>query len=344
MHFFLNTFSLIILVLVIFLVFDLRKSAKMIAGVKSIKDGNSQLWIMILLVLIAIIAIPSIFINFNPYIIGEESGQLGDTVGGITAPFINGFAAILLYLALKAQIDANNLVQKQFKKQEIDNLKIHFENTFFNMLKIHHQIVDNMDFKLNRIYDNKETDLGQGLALLIKDYLAKNNKVTESDGELLRSRDIFKETSVVLRGLIHKLIVDETMSNKNEDWVTKAFKEIYLEIYSKLGSDLGHYYRNLYRIIKLIDRQDFGIAESKEFDLKYHYVSIVRSQLSDDEVVWLFYNGLYDYGEKFKPLIVKYSLLKILNRNTSPEIEIFKKRYEKKAFDQNAVLEQAPRM
>lgn len=42
------------------------------------------------------------------------TGGIGDTIGGITAPFINGLAAILVFLAFKAQIKANEI----FKRQE----------------------------------------------------------------------------------------------------------------------------------------------------------------------------------------------------------------------------------
>lgn len=51
---------------------------------------------------------------------GEDTAPIGDTIGGITAPFLSLLGSILVFAALKAQIDANSAVQKQFEKQEND--------------------------------------------------------------------------------------------------------------------------------------------------------------------------------------------------------------------------------
>ena len=51
-----------------------------------------------------------------------NTGTIGDTIGGITAPFINIIGSILVFFALKAQIDANKLIQNQFDEQKIEEL------------------------------------------------------------------------------------------------------------------------------------------------------------------------------------------------------------------------------
>ena len=43
----------------------------------------------------------------------SKTGSIGDTIGGITAPIVNFLGAILVYLALKAQVEANSLVWQQ---------------------------------------------------------------------------------------------------------------------------------------------------------------------------------------------------------------------------------------
>jgi hypothetical protein len=60
----------------------------------------------------------------------------------------------------------------------------------------------------------------------------------------------------------------------------------------------------LYRIYRYVDTSDL-ITE----DERYDYACIIRSQLSDYELVMLFYNCLTTNGrEKFKPLIEKYTI------------------------------------
>lgn len=55
----------------------------------------------------------------------SESGQIGDTIGGITAPIVSILGSILVFWALKAQIDANNIVQSQIKEQwDRENLNL----------------------------------------------------------------------------------------------------------------------------------------------------------------------------------------------------------------------------
>lgn len=68
-----------------------------------------------------------------------------------------------------------------------------------------------------------------------------------------------------------------------------------------------HYFRHLYRIFKYIN-------DSKLIDVndKYEYASIVRAQLSEYELLMLFYNALNvkeDGIYKFKSLIETYALL-----------------------------------
>jgi len=80
-------------------------------------------------------------------------------------------------------------------------------------------------------------------------------------------------------------------------------KKVYSEIYDGM-SNLGSYFRSLYRLIKFIDESNNTHEE------KYQYTSFVRAQLTDIELLWLFYNCTVGYGEeKFKPLVERYALL-----------------------------------
>jgi hypothetical protein len=76
----------------------------------------------------------------------------------------------------------------------------------------------------------------------------------------------------------------------------------YLVFYKKHQSDLGHYFRNLYNIIKFVNN---GPVSDKEM-----YTNYLRAQLSSHELALLFYNCLSIYGcERFKPLIEQYEFL-----------------------------------
>lgn len=49
---------------------------------------------------------------------GENTGPIGDTIGGITAPFLNLVGSILVFAALRAQIQANELVLEEFRRED----------------------------------------------------------------------------------------------------------------------------------------------------------------------------------------------------------------------------------
>lgn len=54
------------------------------------------------------------------YISFAETGQIGDTIGGITAPISSLVGAVLLFLALKGQIAANKITQEQIRDHQLE--------------------------------------------------------------------------------------------------------------------------------------------------------------------------------------------------------------------------------
>lgn len=101
------------------------------------------------------------------------------------------------------------------------------------------------------------------------------------------------------------------------EFITKFENEYYVEtllslkcrayekLYKEYENVIGHYYRNLYRIVKLIQNTTFD-SESQERDNeeKRQYRGILRAQLSSFELLMLFYNISYsEKGKKFKELV-----------------------------------------
>src|SRR5690606_8336636 len=110
-----------------------------------------------------------------------------------------------------------------------------------NMLNLHHQIVNNMDLDETSTYY-------QGM-----NAVKENIKIT--------GRDVFEKKYYELAKELNKDI--------------ENFNKIYDSFYAKSNSDLGHYFRNLYRIIKLVNETKFSIDEKEDFETKYKYTSMV---------------------------------------------------------------------
>ncbi|AMP98684.1 Integral membrane sensor signal transduction histidine kinase [Pedobacter cryoconitis] len=67
----------------------------------------------------------------------ETTGQIGDAIGGTTAPFIALMAGFLTFIAFWAQLRANNQVREQFRIQQ-------FESQYFEMIRLHKENINEM--------------------------------------------------------------------------------------------------------------------------------------------------------------------------------------------------------
>jgi hypothetical protein len=150
-----------------------------------------------------------------------------------------------------------------------------FESTFFHLLTLHHQIVAAISVRCTH---------------------------GPRKGELFTGRDAFEE-------LYREFKQDFRGSDEGPDSEMErmAIDSAYRRRYRPLEAEFGHYFRNLYRIIKLVDQS--GLDTPKQ------YSDFARAQLSSYELACLFYSCLSAEGvAKFKPLVEKYTLLKNLPR------------------------------
>lgn len=285
----------------------------------------------------------------------DELGPYGDYIGGILNPLIAVFAVFAAGFAFYAQYQANMLVQEQFEKQQKKDHIQDFENKLFNLLNIHHQIISDIDIDSAKIFHHQDE---------LKEFIEENEMVKKTySSEIITddkytSRDVFKYVFNILDYLLSidmwinddidyateniedikkfNLIFDQNFSLKYKETTRDTkFPQIYNTIYSLVNTDLGHYFRNLYNIVKFIDGTHFSEDEVEDYKIKYSYLSILRAQLSDAELKILFLNCIYYYGnEKFKPLLEKYSFFKIIPIDSDDDniFNIYYKFYEKVAF------------
>ncbi|WP_320203400.1 putative phage abortive infection protein [Agrobacterium rosae] len=91
-------------------------------------------------------------------------------------------------------------------------------------------------------------------------------------------------------------------------------------------NDLAHYYRYLYNIIRFINESDVN---------KTRYIRILRAQLSDFELLVLFYNGLFPLAAKFKEYVEFFTLFDNLPKDLLFD-RCHEQFYEPSAFDEKA--------
>lgn len=165
--------------------------------------------------------------------------------------------------------------REQLEKQsEILDLQ-QFESTFFNLVTLHNQIVESMSFS----EDKGDGEVG----------------VTVSG----------RQTLVYIREelLEPKFQIEQADPKGREPYEIALLTYQYIE--EQGAADiLGHYFRNLYHIIKFVD-------EEAPSDPK-RYVNFLRAQLSGTELVLLFFNCLEPGFETFRDLVVRYALFEHL--------------------------------
>lgn len=77
--------------------------------------------ILIVIIAFIIFFIPWLFTRNSFFPDYSSTGEIGDTIGGLTAPFLNGIAAILVFIAFREQVKANKLLSSQYEYDRINN-------------------------------------------------------------------------------------------------------------------------------------------------------------------------------------------------------------------------------
>lgn len=194
------------------------------------------------------------------------TGQIGDTIGGIMGPFVAIAASILTFIAFWVQYKANI-------QQRNDIALERFENNFYEMLQLHFNIKNSLDFIIKE--DGEEVHYPGVDAF-----------------DCLYTRIQFEHAGSSYEGI--KRVFNMLPIND-------AFQLYISEYFVRC---LDSYFRMLYRILKYVDES--SIIDGKQ---KYNYVCILRATLSWYELLVLFYNGLSEDGKnRFKPLAEKYAL------------------------------------
>lgn len=254
-------------------------------------DTSQNAWNYKTIIIIAVVSVILLWaLSFCLlYLDSNSRGTFGDMFGAVNALFSGlAFAGLIVTLIMQheelglqrkelVQTNEELAAQREEFAAQTKTMKIQrFENTLFNMLSLQKDIVN-------------------GLYYVPKDYI---DYTPESKGRYVF--DVFYNTKTArvqyghednvygIKGLIQ---VD------NNPYVYRHIKDI---------SIFDNYFRHLYRIFKYID-----VSPLIDDTERYDYACIVRAQLSDYELLILFYNALNfeDNGIlKFKQLIEKYAV------------------------------------
>lgn len=293
-----------------------------------------------------IMCLPYVMVN-EEFLKGANflnSGEIGDTIGGIMGPFIAMIAAFLTFLAFWMQYKANKAQSDQFKKQADDIATERFENKYYDLIKIQRENTNNVNnkgqfhgklafsqyfYELRFLYhliqdtineealkknetENFNSEDKFQLAYMFF-YIGVNPNFTENKFLISQlSRICNSQSSISI--IMAKIMGVQLRRNLNSGkLVTDGPEMIDVRIndyipFSGHSSELGVYFRHLFHIIKFVDKTKF-----KE-NIKFNYIRTLRAQLSDFEQILLHFHCASMLGESWKAkendFIKKYRLIK----------------------------------
>ncbi len=261
----------------------------------------------------------------------DDTGVIGDTIGGIVGPIVGFIGAVLTFLAFFIQYQANKIQinalkeQKESSKQsDRQNKILQIENNFFELLKIHRENVKEMDYRRN-----------EGRNVIVK-ILNEFYEVLEDvqKANIIRENKLDEQDLANVSYLIMFFGVDESVQDTLEnrffqhygnlsDKILEIIKELRKKqspisqdkyYYNGHQSRLGHYFRHFFRTVNFIHEDEILNQAEKE-----KYIKLLRTQLSTHEQVLFFFNSISDLGLPWElgtnvlpenKLITKYHLIR----------------------------------
>ncbi len=271
---------------------------------------------MLLAFTILAIVFLSHYYNYYEYIYANNEdklkivgslGQVGDYLGGTLNPIFAFLSFCLLLITIKIQGKELNNSTKELAKssqaltEQSKSLQLqNFENTFFNMINLHNEIIKNLSLEVKEKY----REIGNnGESIYFYSILSK--KVDLREEKSYSGKNAISQLFKILDTHIKNNIKEDSIKNNN---LSKLYNEFHLE-YDDI---LSHYFRNIYQILKFVNKQKILKDENKnhEFKNQKFYTNILRAQFSSIEFALLLMNALYkESGNKLFPLLVKFEFL-----------------------------------
>ncbi len=159
-------------------------------------------------------------------------GQFGDFVGGILNPTFSFLALIALLATFALQIRELRISTKELKNsadalvRQNETLRHQsFEATFFQLLRLHNDIVNSID-------------------------------IAYKNGRVKSGRDCLK---IFLTKLENRL--QEAAADKNYDEFLACYEVFFMEY----QDEIGHYFRLLYNIVKLVKNTEVSLPVNFEY-------------------------------------------------------------------------------
>ncbi|MCZ4339632.1 putative phage abortive infection protein [Shewanella colwelliana] len=248
------------------------------------KHGYALYIIGAIAIIIALCTLTFYWSHFSGEVSSKHNvwAEFGDFIGGVLNPVFGFLGLIAILITVSLQANELSLTRDELERSsealESQNntfLKQSFENSFFQMLNLHNTVLNSME--VDGRYENEE----------------------------YKGRECFEMFMFAIRNGI----VEAKPPYVAEDTIENQVEKGYAVGYSKYPQYLGHYFRLIFNMLSFVDN-----ADNRGVD-KLFYVDLFESQVSENELLVLFYYCLTNHGRSnLAPLAKKYRLFKSLRK------------------------------
>jgi hypothetical protein len=232
----------------------------------------------------------------------ETQGQFGDKFGAVNSLFSGfAFAAIIFTIILQNRELSHTKQAMQDQSQTANSQR--FDTTFFQLIGLHNDITDKLSdlqhtgrsafvaFHERVIQSDSDFSAFCALGKLEREHIRtlKDNRaighyrIPEALKPRLTEADVSNIESLLERGVA---FCDNYLDSSTEMHERKI-RDAYTKAAALHIDNYSHYFRNLYHILRFV--KDSPLILDSE---RPRYARIVRSQLSEEELVALFYNSI----------------------------------------------------
>ena len=257
------------------------------------------LYVLIILIVITIILFICFkwnypFFEFDYPIDSERWGQFGDFFGGVIGTIITFGSIFFVYLA--------------FKEQRLANIVAHEANTEL----------------IRQSQHTNEQNKSQLYSVLLQQFDSNFKTLLELYKDSILGYKSPSESIPTGKASMSNLVasfIASTMFDNNETYTKRSTKALnkFNDFFAKNMTVVNAHMRILYQIFNLLDTNNIDEKD------KVLYAKLLRSQMTDEELVLIRYNCMTKRGLKMQQPVFHYNILKHL-----PLLGLFEfKKYKK---------------
>lgn len=262
----------------------------------------------------------------------KSKNNLGDAMGGIANPIIAFIGVFVTFLAFYIQYKFNREQSKLIAQQrseriqdksdrDIELSRQNFDSKFYELLRLHNENVKNISTNYNSEVTNGKRCFDKFIAeihfliLCIEEIKSK-----KEPSEEINFKEIFDSAFYIFfYGIRHEIslendaIWEENILNLNKwsrnnpalfqrqitslDMKLIGYPDLNFFVADGYSSELSNYFNFLFFILKTINEVNQSILSYTE---KRNYTDILRSQLTENEQILLFYYWHSGIGIEFE--------------------------------------------